>query len=255
MNKENDNKNNFRYHSNDNEIEGYQELVRHLISCPIPQEELLANLSLFLTRSSLGRILFLSELYKKILNVHGKIFEFGVRWGPNLSLFYSLRNLFEPYNQSREIIGFDTFEGFPSTHSNDGKDELVQKGNLNVSENYHETLDNILSSHQKLSFRPKNITHDLIKGNVIETLPEYLVNKPETLISLAYFDLDLYEPTKQCLEMIKPHICKNGIIAFDQLSLREFPGETIAFKEVFGAEDFKIIRSPLSPQQSYIIFE
>ena len=38
--------------------------------------------------------------------------EFGVRWGQNLITLNNLRGIYEPFNHSRKIIGFDTFEGF-----------------------------------------------------------------------------------------------------------------------------------------------
>jgi hypothetical protein len=36
-----------------------------------------------------------------------------------MALFTTLRNIYEPYNMSRKIIGFDTFEGFPSVSPQD----------------------------------------------------------------------------------------------------------------------------------------
>ena len=96
--------------------------------------------------------------------------------------------------------------------------------------------------------------HEIVKGNVIDTLPEYLSKHPETIISLAYLDLTLYEPTKKCLELIRPHLAKNSIVAFDELTLEEYPGETIALIEEWGLSDYEIIRNPISPHQSYLRF-
>lgn len=48
---------------------------------PIPDDELLSNLGLYLNRQTLSRILYMHELYRKIINVHGVTIEFGVRWG------------------------------------------------------------------------------------------------------------------------------------------------------------------------------
>ena len=71
-------------------------------------EELLSNLPLFVTRQVFMRQLFFYELYKKILDIHGVIMEFGCRWGTNLSTLIALRGYLEPYNHNRTIIGFDT---------------------------------------------------------------------------------------------------------------------------------------------------
>ncbi len=181
--------------------------------------------------------------------------EFGVRWGQNLALFESFRGMYEPYNYSRKIVGFDTFSGFPSVHSKDGNSEIASEGAYSVTENYDEYLDKILEYHELESPISHIKKYELVKGDAIVTTEKYLKDNPETIIALAYFDFDIYEPTKKCLEMIKGHLTKGSIIGFDELNLRHFPGETLALKEVFGLSNYKIIRSPLNPFPSYIVFE
>src|SRR5208337_4902884 len=85
-----------------------------LENCPIPQDEKLNNLGLFIKRQNMSRVIFFYELYKKILNVHGSIIMFGVRWGQDVAMLEAFRGMLEPFNYNRKIIGFDTFEGFPS---------------------------------------------------------------------------------------------------------------------------------------------
>src|SRR5438552_2196758 len=104
----------------------------------IPDDELLSNLGLFINRRSLSRMLFICNVYQLILNVHGIIVEFGVRWGQNLALFESLRGIYEPYNTSRKIVGFDTFEGFPSLDEKDGVADIASAGAYSVTKGYEE---------------------------------------------------------------------------------------------------------------------
>jgi hypothetical protein len=179
--------------------------------------------------------------------------EFGVRWGQNMALFTTFRGIHEPYNLSRKIIGFDTFTGFPSVTPQDGSSHTAQVGALSVTPGYETHLEQLLLAHEQLGPRSHIKKHELIKGDVTETLPAYLTNHPETIIALAYFDLDLYEPTKKCLELIRPHLAKNSIVGFDELVFEEFPGETLALKEAWGITNFEIIRDPISPQQSYLV--
>ena len=40
---------------------------------------------------------------------------------------------------------------------------------------------------------------ELYKGNAPEQLSQYLSENPETIVALAYFDMDVYKPTKECL--------------------------------------------------------
>ena len=104
-------------------------------NCPVPDNELLSNLGLFLKRQDLSKILFLNDLYKKIINVLGVVIEFGVRWGNNLALFESFRGIYEPFNHNRKIIGFDTFEGFPSLHKKDRSSDIAAVGAYRVTAN------------------------------------------------------------------------------------------------------------------------
>lgn len=221
-------------------------------STPIPTNEELSNLGLYLNRQTLSRILLINELYKKIIDVHGVIMEFGVRWGQNLALFESLRGMYEPYNYTRKIIGFDTFSGFPDVHK---KDKNVNVGDYNVSDNYETYLEEILNYHESESPLNHMKKFELVKGDATKTLPMYLKNHPETIIAFAYFDFDIYEPTKVCLELIKDRLTKGSILAFDELNHPLFPGETEAFMEVLGLRNYKLKRSILTPNVSYIVVE
>lgn len=224
-------------------------------NCPIPRDELLGNLGLFLNRQTLGRILFMAEMYKQIVNVHGVVMEFGVRWGQNLALFEALRGMYEPFNHSRRIVGFDTWEGFPSVHAADGDADDIEVGGLGVTQAYEQYLDAILDYHEQESPIAHMKKYELVKGDAVHTLSDYLEAHPETIVSLAYFDMDLYEPTRDCLELLKPYFTRGSVIGFDELNCIEYPGETIALREVFGTDRFRIVRSPLNPHPSYIVFE
>jgi hypothetical protein len=232
-----------------------KEFAKLFRACPIPESELLRNLGLFLNRQTLSRMLFMQELYKKIIEVHGIVVEFGVRWGQNLSLFESLRGIYEPYNFNRKIVGFDTFEGFPSVHSEDGKANVVSVGAYGVSRKYEEYLERILSYHEAESPLSHIKKYRLVKGDVRETVPRYFEDNPETIIALAYFDLDLYEPTKACLQAIRGHLTRGSVLGFDELNVHEFPGETCALRECLGLDKFRVSRSPLNPTPSYIVLD
>ncbi|MFA5903232.1 MAG: TylF/MycF/NovP-related O-methyltransferase [Desulfobacula sp.] len=233
--------------------ENYKTLGDLLKNCPIPEDELIGNLGLFINRQSLSRILFMHELYQKIIDVHGIVIEFGVRWGQNLALFESFRGMYEPFNHNRKIVGFDTFEGFPSVHEKDGRSELLFKGSHSVSAGYEKYLEALLHYHEQESPISHLKKFELIKGDACVEFEKYLADNPQTIIALVYFDFDLYEPTRQCLQLMKNHITKGTVIGFDELNLPEFPGETLALKEVLGLDMYQIRRSPNSSGVSYIV--
>jgi len=68
----------------------------------------------------------------------------------------------------------------------------------------------------------------LIQGNVRATLPRYLDQNPHTVVALAYFDLDLYKPTRDTLDALRPYLSQDSVLAFDQLAHAKWPGEEMA---------------------------
>ena len=223
--------------------------------CPIPPDELLSNLLLFVKRQDLTRMIFLHDLYRRALEVNGVVMEFGVRWGRDLALFESFRGMYEPYNYGRKVIGFDTFEGFPSVHAKDGGSDVIEKGAYSVTEGYEDFLREVLDYHESESPIPHIQKYELVKGDVTATLPRYLEEHPETVVALAYFDLDVYEPTKACLEAIKPHLTKGSVLGFDEVNCEGFPGETLALKEVLGLDRYSLRRSPIESFPSWLVIE
>ena len=195
----------------------------------------------------------MQRLYERIIPVHGVIMEFGVRWGQNMALFSILRGTHEPFNYNRRIIGFDTFSGFPSVSSEDGN--AVQEGDYSVTTGWKHDLENILNFHEQNAPIPQKRKFELVEGDAMIMLPKFLADHPETIIALAYFDFDLYKPTKLCLEGIMPYVTKGTVIAFDELNCPEFPGETLAFREVLGLSRYAIRRDPSNPLTSYIVIE
>ncbi|MBF9032827.1 crotonobetainyl-CoA--carnitine CoA-transferase [Rhodobacterales bacterium HKCCE2091] len=228
-------------------------LARALRESDVPDAEILDNLGLYLTRQTLSRIMFMQAIYEQIVPVHGVVMEFGVRWGQNLALFSNLRGIFEPYNYNRRVIGFDTFDGFPSVAAEDG--DRVSAGDYGVTEGWPETLDGLLDFHNANAPIPQKRKYELVRGDATRTLPAYLGDHPETIVALAYFDFDIFAPTRDCLEALKPHMTRGSVLAFDELNTPEFPGETLALKEVFGLSRYAIRRLPFSPLTSYLVIE
>lgn len=237
------------------EVANREKLNYFYESNPIPDNEKVAQSALFLKRQELSKILFLHEIYKQILNVPGVIIEFGVRWGQNLITLNNMRGIYEPYNYGRKIIGFDTFEGFKNVNAKDGSDSIIKNGAFSVSDKYEEYLSDLLEIHHNespLNHIPKNF---LRKGDATVELKRYLEEHPETLIAFAYFDFDIYQPTKECLSMVLPLMPKGAIIGFDELVDPKFPGETVALKETLNIRDCKLHKNPFGGIQSYIILE
>ncbi len=228
-------------------------LVELMDNSPIPEQEKLLNTGLFLTPQNLSRVLYIDHLYKQILETQGVVMEFGCRWGQNLSLFTSLRGIYEPYNRLRKVIGFDTFEGFVDVDQKDGQE--MKQGAYSVTEHYDDYLNQVLTLQEKESPLPHLKKYEVVKGDVCTTVPKYLEENPHTIIALAYFDLDLYKPTKEVIEALLPRITKGAVIAFDEINDPACPGETLALLETFGINNFHIKRYQYNARTSYFIYQ
>jgi hypothetical protein len=205
--------------------------------------------------SVLAKLLYVDELYRKIVRVPGVIMEFGVWWGQNLALFESLRAVHEPYNHSRNVVGFDTFTGYPKIGPQDGDSEVGKVGTYGVAVGYESYLAELLDYHQRENVTGHIKKYDIVKGDVTQTVGSYLDAHPETIIALAYFDLQLYEPTKACLAAIRPFLTRGSVIAMDELNCAEFPGETLALKEAWGLDRYRLERSQFLPDRTFLTID
>lgn len=83
-----------------------------------------------------------------------------------------------------------------------------------------------------------------------DELATYLENRPETVISLAYFDLNEYQPTRVCLEKILPHLTRGSVVGFERMGVYE----TQSLAEVFGLANVALHRYPYAPDGNYFVF-
>ena len=236
------------------EIENRNRLARLLKNTPIPDEEISANLSLYMRRQDLSHLLFMDMIYNKIIDVHGVIMEFGCRWGRNLALLQNLRGIYEPYNWTRKIIGFDTFKGLKG-HSD--KDSVCLKDGDFIVPNFYcyTELSSILDIHESNSPINQIGKYEIVSGDIKDTLGLYLNSCKETVMALVYLDMDLYEPTRYVLGMIKDYLVKGSIIVFDEINHPMFPGETQAYRDNPYLCEYRLNRSPLNPSQCWIVIE
>jgi hypothetical protein len=210
----------------------------------------------YATRQSIAKFLTKYELFKQILNVNGSIVEAGVLHGGGTLAWAKLSSILEPTNHTRKVIGFDTFEGFPSVDEKDFKGtdgSLIKVGELQGStyESVTEAVS-IYDENRPLSHISKV---ELVKGDIAETAPNYLDENPHLVVSMLYLDVDLYEPTKVMLETFVPKMPKGGIIVFDELNAKMFPGETVAVDEVLGLKNLSIKRFSFDSYVSFAILD
>lgn len=206
--------------------------------------------NLFYLTSDKKRILKLLdhyEIYKKILKVKGDIVECGVFKGVSLIRFLTFRDLIEKKNK-RKVIGFDAFGKFPypkKEYRNNKADKLFAKrhdNNIGLGIN--------INSLKKYLNKKKLTNYNLIKGDVLKTLPDYLTKNKKLKISLLHLDLDVFEPTRFVLNTLYKYVSKNGIVLLDDYS--HIKGATLAVDDFIKKNKLKIYKVSKNGRPFYI---
>lgn len=216
---------------------------------PFSMVDILNNFSVYTPRQAVARFLNRYEMFKKVLDVHGSILEFGVYKGSGLFSWMHFSSIMEPYNISRKIFGFDTFSGFPEISKKDSPTNAV--GDLKDT-SYEE-----LANAAKIQQENIAVSHvqrvELIRGDICETLPVFFEKNPHVIAALVYIDVDIYKPTKAILDMIINRVPKGGIIAFDELNDERDQGETVALLEQININNHQIKRNYFDSFPCYMV--
>ncbi len=222
---------------------------------PASWEVKMENFTKYVKRQNLTRFLAMYEIFKLIVDVKGSIVECGVNHGFGIMAWSKFSSIIEPVNLTRRIYGFDTFDGFPSISNADmsASSDHVRVGDLAV--NSMEEILQLAEIHDKTRFLGHIPKIQLIKGDAIKTIPEFISDNPHVLISLLFLDFDLYEPTKVALEEFVPRMPKGAVIAFDELDNPLWPGENQAMLEFFKDNKLRIQRLPFDPYIGYAMVD
>ncbi len=185
------------------------------------------------------------ELFNQTSTVRGEILEFGIFKGNSFFRWIKFRDLLE-HTSSRKVIGFDIFGDFPEAKFEADKkrrDDFVEETNGGKSISLEEMQE--LLDKQSLS---KNV--ELIKGDILVTLKDYLIKNPHLKISLLHIDVDLYEPVKEILEQLYDRVSTGGIIILDDYGT--FAGTNKAVDDFFKNKA-EVQKLPFSNTISFIV--
>jgi len=209
-------------------------IERIFSTCPDSVETKLENFPKYVRRQQLKRFLALYEIFKLALPVKGSVVECGVFKGFGVMSWAKLSAMLEPENLTRRIYGFDTFAGFPSISDRDANQVAAPHDGALFADSYEE-LQSLIAQYDQDRFLGHVNKVQLIKGNVVETVPAFLESNPHLIVSLLFLDLDLYEPTQVALRHFLPRMPRGAVLAFDELDNPMWPGETLALLEELGS--------------------
>jgi len=205
------------------------------------------NFYLSCDSSRVSKIIAHYELFKRSVEVPGIIVECGVFKGASLSRWGMFRELLMS-KFAKKIVAFDSFDLFPDTNFDaDGpfRDAFIDThGKTSI------TKEQITKS---LEMRGLGHNVELVRGNICDTVPEYLANHPELKISFLNIDTDVYEPARTALECFYDRVSEGGIVILDDYGW--FPGETQAADEFLKARNAQIRKLPFSATPCYLVKE
>jgi len=160
----------------------------------------------FMDRRGLASALARTSLYQMSRDVQGSIVECGVHRGNGLFLWLHLLSIMEPVAINKMVIGFDTFQGFPSVSNQDSQRSVIGEfadADLNRIEKWISIMDlNRANGHL-----PRV---ELVQGDACKSIPKFVEANPHLIVSLLYLDFDLYSPTLVALDTFLPLIPKGG---------------------------------------------
>lgn len=237
------------------EIEYRMQLEEYFSTSIGTNVEKLQNFSKYVPVQDIRRFLCRYEIFQKTLDVHGTIFECGVLLGGGLMSWAVLSEIFEPLNHLRKIVGFDTFEGFVSVSDQD-KTMTAAHGKVGgLAIDAYEDITRSISLYNQNRMLSHIDKVKLVRGDIANTAPQYLVDNPHTVISLLWLDFDTFEPTVEALTHFVSRMPKGAVIAFDELNHEVWPGETIAVMKIIGINNLKIARFPWGSTVSFAVLE
>jgi hypothetical protein len=239
-------------------VEARKEIFDRLLNYPATPEEHERSLGLFLRGSLLARIMATAEIYKRIVHLPGVILDIGTWRGQTAILCENFRAIYEPLNFNRRIIAFDTFEGYLGFNPDDRAKTTHDNGTYSVGgEGYAKYLAELLVMHERSNaMGHNNGKHSVIAGDVRVTIPEFFARRPNECVSLAFFDVNAFEPTAKAFEEIETRLVPGGIAAFWQMTRESISGEGRTYNEhILPKLKHRVERSDTYPGLCFITKE
>jgi predicted O-methyltransferase YrrM len=166
------------------------------------------------------KLLARADLVRMVVDVPGDIVDCGTFKGISTLQFAQFLRIYKPHSGAR-VVSFDTFEArFPWVRPDEAASAADHMERLYEATAYEQLTEAI----GRLGLGSQV---EIVKGDIVETLPAYIADKPGFRIGLLHCDLDVFAATKKVLEAAWPRLCVGGIVVFDQYAVRNW-GESDA---------------------------
>tara|TARA_S200002703_G_scaffold150478_1_gene148871 strand:+ start:344 stop:1015 length:672 start_codon:yes stop_codon:yes gene_type:complete len=168
-------------------------------------------------RKLFGKLASKLEFVEHVKEVPGDVVELGVFKGSGMMGW--LKSLSQVSINHKNVVGFDFFDADSTVESVETSDQQVMESLFKDRgfdpDGYEVKLESILMNAGFGNF-------ELVKGDVTETLEDYLESNPGFRASIVNFDLDVEEPTERCLELLWDRVVPGGVVIFDEYAIKQW---------------------------------
>jgi O-methyltransferase len=151
----------------------------------------------------LDRRFTIAQLAKGARSLRGSTAECGVFKGVSSALI--CETLRDTYRDGERHFGFDSFQGLPQTGANDSN---WRQGDL----------------HEPLATSQRHLVEFPFVTLVPGWLPETLAEASDFRFRLVHIDVDIEQPTLDCLEFFYPRAVSGAVFVFDDYGFHSCPG-------------------------------
>lgn len=191
-------------------------------------------------RREAGTNIYFQRMFDRITNVEGDVVECGVG---KMRSFRMLAALTHAEGRERDLWGFDSFEGFPETRTEDESVKDMRKGQWKYLDGERDVRMGLFVMGFKLPWIDEHVK--VVKGFFSDTMPKNEVEQ----IALLHLDVDLYDSYTDCLTHLFPKVSKGGVVMFDEYASRPDEGDAVKFPGAKLAIDAFFKDTPYRPQR------
>jgi len=175
------------------------------------------------------RLVYFSDLLRRVRGVPGDVAECGVADGTSLAMLTSILRATDDLD-GRRVWGFDAWEGLPPASEADlSHERSIAAAGMFGHTSVRRVGEELTAYGWTDAAAGDAIT--LVPGYFEDTLPSF--DRP---LAFLHVDADLYESYRCVLTNLWPHVQPGGVVAFDEYEETEkWPGAKKAVDEFLGS--------------------